>query len=25
MMAYPVGPRVNNPRNDDPQCIEPLR
>jgi len=21
--AYPVSPMVNNPRNDDPQCVEP--
>ncbi len=25
MEAYPVGLRVNNPANDDPDCIEPLR
>lgn len=25
MTAYPVSPRVNNPRNDDPLCTEPLR
>jgi len=24
MLAYPVSRRVNNPDNDDPQCIEPL-
>jgi putative SOS response-associated peptidase YedK len=24
MTAYPVSLRVNNPRNDDPVCIEPL-
>jgi putative SOS response-associated peptidase YedK len=24
MTAYPVSLRVNNPRNDDPECIEPL-
>jgi len=24
MEAYPVSRRVNNPDNDDPQCIEPL-
>ncbi len=24
MAAYPVSLRVNNPRNDDPACIEPL-
>lgn len=23
MEAYPVSPRVNNPRNDDPLCIQP--
>jgi putative SOS response-associated peptidase YedK len=23
--AYPVGLRVNNPGNDDPTCIAPLR
>ena len=22
---YPVSTFVNNPRNDDPRCIEPLR
>ena len=24
MEAYPVSPRVNNPANDDPLCIEPV-
>ena len=24
MMAYPVSPRVNNPANDGPECIQPL-
>jgi putative SOS response-associated peptidase YedK len=24
MMAWPVSPRVNNPRNDGPQCLEAL-
>jgi putative SOS response-associated peptidase YedK len=24
MVVYPVGPEVNNPRNDTPQCIEKL-
>jgi putative SOS response-associated peptidase YedK len=24
MTAYPVSPRVNNPANDSPACIEPL-
>jgi putative SOS response-associated peptidase YedK len=24
MLAYPVSPRVNNPRNDDRDCIAPL-
>lgn len=24
MVAYPVGPRVNNPANDSPTCLEPL-
>ncbi len=24
-VAYPVSRRVRNPRNDDPQCIEPLQ
>ena len=24
MVAYPVSKRVSNPRNDDPECIEPL-
>jgi putative SOS response-associated peptidase YedK len=24
MAAFPVSLRVNNPRNDDPECIEPL-
>ena len=24
MKAYPVATRVNNPRNDDPECLEPL-
>ncbi|MBA3943587.1 MAG: SOS response-associated peptidase [Herpetosiphonaceae bacterium] len=24
MLTYPVTPLVNNPRNDDPQCIMPL-
>jgi putative SOS response-associated peptidase YedK len=24
MLAYPVSTRVNNPRNDDPACAEPL-
>ncbi|HEB77021.1 MAG TPA: SOS response-associated peptidase [Methylothermaceae bacterium] len=23
--AYPVSPYVNNPRNDDPRCLEPLQ
>ena len=23
MEAYPVGPHVNNARNDDPGCVEP--
>ena len=25
MKAYPVSVLVNNPRNDDPQCVEPAR
>ncbi len=25
MVAYPVSRRVNNPQNDDAQCVEPLR
>ena len=25
MVAYPVSKRVSNPRNDDPQCVEPLQ
>lgn len=25
MMAYRVSPRVNNPLDDRPECIEPLR
>jgi hypothetical protein len=24
MEAFPIGLRVNNPKNDDPKCIEPL-
>ena len=24
MSCYPVAPIVNNPRHDDPRCIEPL-
>lgn len=24
LMAYPVSPLVNNPRNDTPDCVEPL-
>jgi putative SOS response-associated peptidase YedK len=24
MEAFPVSPRVNSPRNDDPQCVQPL-
>ena len=24
MVAYPVSRRVNNPRNDDPECVAPL-
>ena len=24
MMAYPVSLLVNNPRHDDPRCVEPL-
>jgi putative SOS response-associated peptidase YedK len=24
MTAYPVSPRVNNVRNDDPRCVEPI-
>ncbi|KKM05586.1 hypothetical protein LCGC14_1752620, partial [marine sediment metagenome] len=24
LSAIPVSPRVNNPKNDDPRCIEPL-
>ena len=24
MVAYPVGPRVNNPADDSPACLEPL-
>lgn len=23
MIGYPVGHRVNDPRHDDPRCIEP--
>ncbi len=25
MTAYPVSTRVNNPANDDPECVEPFR
>ena len=24
LIAFPVGTRVNNHRNDDPSCIEPV-
>jgi putative SOS response-associated peptidase YedK len=25
MEAYPVSPLVNNPRNDQPECVRPLQ
>jgi putative SOS response-associated peptidase YedK len=25
MRAYPVGALVNNPRNDGPECLAPMR